>query len=302
MPKRTNTTTKTNTSVKEKKVTNATKKVIAPSFNIVLQEDVTTGLSYNRKGFYKIALTSGALAVSYREKVSRIEEPAIFLLSPETEIEVQNLNLPVGGFVLLFNKQFLNKEIVKVWQEVLQNQVQIGVPFLRLDDRDLTRLAHYFQVLFEEYHQDFSFKDTLLSNILDVVLLKIVKCQEENALHENRPESDLAEDFVTLLNNQFPLGHPKERIDFKNPNEFATYFQVHVNHLNFALKQKYRKTTTDIIQDRLLEEACDLLLNTKWPISDIGASLGFEYPQHFNVFFKKKTSKSPKQYRDEKIS
>lgn len=39
------------------------------------------------------------------------------------------------------------------------------------------------------------------------------------------------------------------------------------------------------------------LLNSKVAISEIGYSLGFEYPQHFSNLFKSKTGVSPREYR-----
>jgi AraC family transcriptional activator of pobA len=72
---------------------------------------------------------------------------------------------------------------------------------------------------------------------------------------------------------------------------------IHVNHLNRALKETTQKTTSEIIAERILQEAKILLKHTDWNISEIAYSLGFEEPTHFNNFFKKNIQLTPRQFR-----
>lgn len=57
-------------------------------------------------------------------------------------------------------------------------------------------------------------------------------------------------------------------------------------------------TPLQYITGMRLEIACDLLLETKLPISDIAEKCGFSDPFYFSRCFKKKFSLSPRQYRD----
>jgi AraC-like DNA-binding protein len=86
-------------------------------------------------------------------------------------------------------------------------------------------------------------------------------------------------------------------VRLRNPGDFAELLHVHVNHLNHTLRKLTGKSTSVIIQERILEEAKDLLKNSDWNISEIANSLGFEYVQHFSQFFKKYTQNSPGEYR-----
>jgi AraC-like DNA-binding protein len=47
----------------------------------------------------------------------------------------------------------------------------------------------------------------------------------------------------------------------------------------------------------MLEKAKSLLVNPDYSINEIAYMLGFEYPQSFSKFFKKKTGISPTIYR-----
>jgi AraC family transcriptional activator of pobA len=67
--------------------------------------------------------------------------------------------------------------------------------------------------------------------------------------------------------------------------------------LNRALKEIAEKTTTEIIAERILQEAKILLRQSSWNVSEIAYALGFKEPTHFNNFFKKHTKISPLKFR-----
>jgi AraC-like DNA-binding protein len=68
-------------------------------------------------------------------------------------------------------------------------------------------------------------------------------------------------------------------------------------YLSDLLKKETGKNTQDHIHFYLIEEAKNILLNTNKSIGEIAYSLGFEYPQYFNKLFKKKTGKTPVEFR-----
>ncbi len=68
-------------------------------------------------------------------------------------------------------------------------------------------------------------------------------------------------------------------------------------YLSDLLKKETGKNTQDQIHFYLIEEAKNFLLNTNKSVSEIAYALGFEYPQYFNKLFKKKTGKTPVEFR-----
>lgn len=68
-------------------------------------------------------------------------------------------------------------------------------------------------------------------------------------------------------------------------------------YLSDLLKKETGKNTQDHIHFYLIEEAKNILLNTNKSVGEIAYSLGFEYPQYFNKLFKKKTGKTPVEFR-----
>ena len=83
--------------------------------------------------------------------------------------------------------------------------------------------------------------------------------------------------------------------------DFANMLAIHINHLNAMVRKATGQTTTQHIVARRIAEAKVLLRHTDWTIADISACLGFNYPNHFNEFFKRNTGTTPLGYRKNKI-
>ena len=71
----------------------------------------------------------------------------------------------------------------------------------------------------------------------------------------------------------------------RSPSDFARHLNLHVNHLNRAVKETTEKTTSQIIAERILRESKILLKHSSWNVSEIAYALGFSEPTHFNNIF-----------------
>jgi AraC-like DNA-binding protein len=103
--------------------------------------------------------------------------------------------------------------------------------------------------------------------------------------------------FAELLERQFPIESPHQKLNLRTAKDYAGRLSVHVNHLNKVLKENTGKTTTKIISERLTQEAKILLKQTDWNISEIAYCLGFEEIAHFSNFFRRQTNLSPMAFR-----
>jgi AraC family transcriptional activator of pobA len=63
------------------------------------------------------------------------------------------------------------------------------------------------------------------------------------------------------------------------------------------LRSETGKNTQEHIHYYLLEKAKNILIGTNQSISEVAYELGFEYPQSFYKFFRKKVGVSPTVFR-----
>ena len=75
--------------------------------------------------------------------------------------------------------------------------------------------------------------------------------------------------------------------------------QLHLSpkYLSDCLKQLTGQTAQQLIHEKLIAYAKQVLTTTELAVSEIAYQLGFEYPQSFNKLFKNKTNQTPLEYR-----
>jgi AraC-like DNA-binding protein len=173
-----------------------------------------------------------------------------------------------------------------------------GVPVFFVDEQQRREIDGIFALMKREMAGDYPRKFDVLRHYLQVLLHYAIKLQP--AQRFGQPVSAAARishGFFELLEQQFPIDTTETELQLRTAGDFAEKLNVHVNHLNRALKDITGKTTTDHIAVRVVKEAMALLRHSDWNISQIAYGLGFEYPAYFNIFFKKHTGLTPLEAR-----
>lgn len=173
-----------------------------------------------------------------------------------------------------------------------------GYPIFQLSDEEADEIALIFKKMFKEIESDYAFKYDLLRNYVLELIHQGQKLQPASALHSTHNASArVSALFIELLERQFPIESPQQKLNLRTAKDYADRLSVHVNHLNKVLKEHTGKTTTELISRRVVQEAKILLKQTDWNISEIAYSLGFEQLAHFSNFFKKQTQLAPNELR-----
>ena len=69
------------------------------------------------------------------------------------------------------------------------------------------------------------------------------------------------------------------------------------HYVGTLVKTETGRTAKDLINDRIMGKAKELLASDTLSVTQVSQRLGFEYPQHFVRFFKALTGKTPTQWR-----
>ena len=78
---------------------------------------------------------------------------------------------------------------------------------------------------------------------------------------------------------------------------FAEKVCLSPNYFGDLVKSETGKSPHELIQFKIAEIAKSALLDPKMNTKQVADMLGFQYPQHFLRFFKKKVGCTPKEYR-----
>ncbi|MGD8779593.1 MAG: helix-turn-helix transcriptional regulator [Ignavibacteria bacterium] len=255
-------------------------------------------MPYDRRSYYKISLIRGRNRAEYADKIIDITKNALLFATPKVPYHWIPQDENQSGSFCVFTDAFLIKTKSSVVLDELPIFKSGGFPIFEITDERADEISLIYNKMKKEIASDYEYKYDLLRNYVLELIHYGQKLQPATALHSNQNASvRIISLFIELLERQFPIESPNQKLNLRSAKEYAERLAIHVNHLNKVLKENTGKTTTEIISSRIVQEAKVLLKQTDWNISEIAYSLGFEEVAHFSNFFKKQTSAAPLTFR-----
>ncbi|WP_313266696.1 helix-turn-helix transcriptional regulator [Sphingobacterium sp.] len=277
-------------------------------FNVFSYEELAKKLKdkpvmpYNKRTYYKISLITGKNTAEYADKVIEIDESALVFATPKVPYHWIPKDEHQKGYFCVFTDEFLTRNKSGVVIDDLPIFQPGGLPIFQLSIEQRIEIEDIFLKMNKELSSEYVFKYDLLRNYVLEIIHYGQKLQPKSITNPAHNASNrITSLFVELLERQFPIESPIQRVQLRTANDFADQLAIHVNHLNKTLKENTGKTTSHIIAARVTQEAKILLRQTDWNISEIAYSLGFEEIAHFSNFFKKQTSLAPNNFRSQTL-
>jgi AraC family transcriptional regulator, transcriptional activator of pobA len=273
-------------------------------FNVFRIEDIIAKhtengtMPYNRRAYYKISLINGRNQVEYADKIIEIEKHGLLFATPRIPYHYVPYDNKQSGQFCIFTHDFL----VPSKTGIVVNELPIfkpgSVPVFKVSKDEVKEITSIFEKMRRELASSYAFKYDLIRNYVIELIHFGQKLNPATTLYSTHNASARVSSlFIELLERQFPIESPQQKLSLRSPNEFAEMLSVHVNHLNKVLKENTAKTTKELIDTRVMQEAKILLKQTSWSISEIAFCLGFEEVAHFSNFFKKHASVAPLGFR-----
>lgn len=258
--------------------------------------DIPGPVPYKRRDYYKIMLVIGNSKVHYADKVYEVQKQALSFSNPQIPYKWEHLDNIRSGMFCIFNQHFFHQFGNLNQYAVFQPG---GTHLFELTDEQVDQVNSMFQRMFEEINSDYVHKYDVLRTIVLELIHFALKMQpsakvDKQPINASQRISTL---FLELLERQFPIDENHQAVNLRSASDFAKQLNVHVNHLNKAVKETTEKTTSQIIAERILQEAKILLKHSAWSVSEIAFALGFTEVTHFNNFFKRHAQLSPLKFR-----
>jgi len=252
---------------------------------------------YKRRDFFKIMLAVGNSKVHYADKVIEVQKQALAFSNPHIPYKWDHTDNIRSGFFCVFNQHFFSQYGNLNQYEVFQPG---GTHVFELTDEQVNKVTELYGRMFEEINSDYIHKYDVLRNLVFELLHFAMKIQPSTNIDKQQINASqrISVLFLELLERQFPIDEAHQRINLRSASDFANQLNIHVNHLNRAIKETTQKTTSEIIAERILQESKILLKHSNWNISEIADALAFTEVTHFNNFFKKHVQLSPGKFRN----
>ncbi|WP_293304710.1 helix-turn-helix domain-containing protein [Pedobacter sp. UBA5917] len=270
------------------------------NFNIFKIEDILTPrgskLSYSRRVFYKVSLVVGHSKIHYADQCIEVEGSVLVFTNPMVPYFWERISDEQSGFLCVFTEDFFNRfENIKDYP-VFQDAANAIVP---VNETEALYFVALFEKMISELSGDYAYKYDLLRNQLTEMIHAAQKLKP--AVGEPHIGSNAADRtthlFKELLERQFPIDFISQVVQLRSAADFAGQLNLHVNHLNKCVREVTGRTTSQLISERILQEAKILLKSTDWNIAEIAWSLAFKESNHFSAFFKTHSGLSPAKFR-----
>ncbi len=169
--------------------------------------------------------------------------------------------------------------------------------FISLDDPTQHKLKVLLDTFIEELKTPDSIQSDMLMMLLKRLIITITQLAQKKYIPESQPGDrrlDVFRKFNLLVEKNFHREHA------------VTYYAGLLNKSPKTLSNIFalynEKTPQQIISERIIIEAKRLLNYTSKPVKQITYELGFEEPAYFCSFFKKRTSMSPIEFRNQMVT
>lgn len=273
-----------------------------PMFSILRFEDVFKMENKQRvklfSDYYQITLKNDCpCKLKYGQTPYDFDEGVMSFFSPKQVSLIEPGDwIPSSGWLLLIHPDFLRgfplSQKIKTYG-FFDYEIHEA---LILSKEEEWSISHIFRQIEQEYSlpiDNFS-QEVVVSNV-DLLLTYCNRYYNRQFIVRKPKNSELLSRTEMMLNEYFK----GEAIEKGLPTASALSLRLNLStkYLSDCLKQLTGYTTQQLIHNKLIEHAKDILATTELSISEIAYDLGFEHSQSFSKLFKSKTNFSPLGFR-----
>lgn len=103
--------------------------------------------------------------------------------------------------------------------------------------------------------------------------------------------------FEELLNQYF-ISDRAQTLGLPTVAYFAEQLHLSPNYFGDLIKKETGQSVKELIQNKLIDVAKELVFDGEKTVNEIAYELGFKYPQHFTRLFKQRVGNTPLAYRN----
>ena len=248
---------------------------------------------------YSIALKDASCGLDYGRKPYDFNEGVLFFSAPKqvfTVTKVQKLN-EVKGWMIYFHPDLIrNTKLASKIDDYTFFNYEVNEA-LHLSEKEQSLLNNLVNLIENEIQEriDSHSQQVLVSNI-ELILSYSFRFYDRQFNTRSAQNTDIVSKVETLLKNYYKTN---ELILSGQPTieYLANGCHLSSNYLSDLLSKETGRSAKEHINDFLMDKAKNLLISSTDSVSDIAYSLGFNYPHYFSRIFKKKTGKTPQEYR-----
>jgi len=245
-------------------------------------------------GLYQVVWLHGGKAELVLDNVhDTVNAPAAIVVPPRV-VHGFHFTPETMGQVLTVSAQFLAESDMLVESADAAHKLFSASRIIRFapDAADASRIGSLMKELLNEFLMPTDQPSPIPAWLAQSVLWRLARSHALGQLHASErahQQHAIITRFLSLVEHHFLEHWPIQR--------YAAEMGLTMPRLNRITQSLCRCNALELVHERLTKEACRRLIYIAAPAANLAAELGFDDPAYFSRFFKKRTGKSPKQYR-----
>ncbi|MDE5783495.1 MAG: helix-turn-helix transcriptional regulator [Prevotella sp.] len=250
-------------------------------------------------GLYAIYLKENkGCKLSYGRTPYDFDEMTVTCFAPGQSVTVEpNPEVPFAKFTaLVFHPDFLNRTSLGKQISRYEFFDYTSTEALHLSAQEVEIFRGVLSMIEQELHHaiDKHTRELIVSNI-ELLLNYCLRFYDRQFITREEINHSVVKKFLTLLDEY--ILDKAEHEGLPTVAYFADKCCLSTGYFGTLVKTETGRTAKDLINDRILVRAKELLQSDTLSVTQISQRIGFEYPQHFVRFFKALTGKTPSQWR-----
>lgn len=250
-------------------------------------------------GLYAIYLKENkGCKLSYGRTPYDFDEMTVTSFAPGQVVKVEpNPDVPFAKFTaLVFHSDLLNRTALGRQMSRYEFFDYSSTEALHLSVQEVEVFRGVITMIEQELHRaiDKHTRELIISNI-ELLLNYCLRFYDRQFITREEINHSVVKRFMELLDDYISSKALREGLP--TVAYFADKCCLSSGYFGNLVRVETGRTAKDIIADRLLAHAKQLLNDDTLTITMISERMGFDYPQHFVRFFKSHTGKTPSAYR-----
>ena len=250
-------------------------------------------------GLYAIYLKENkGCKLSYGRTPYDFDEMTVTSFAPGQVVKVEpNPDVPFAKFTaLVFHPDLLNRTALGRQMSRYEFFDYSSTEALHLSVQEVEVFRGVITMIEQELHHaiDKHTRELIVSNI-ELLLNYCLRFYDRQFITREEINHSVGKRFMELLDDYISSKALREGLP--TVAYFADKCCLSSGYFGNLVRVETGRTAKDIIADRLLAHAKQLLNDDTLTITMISERMGFDYPQHFVRFFKSHTGKTPSAFR-----
>jgi len=236
--------------------------------------------------------------ISYGRTPYDFDEMTVTSFAPGQQVDMKLVDPTIQPKCvgILFHPDFLNRTHLGANIRRYEFFDYTSTEALHLSPSEIAVFRQVVDMIEQELHHaiDSHSRELIVSNI-ELLLNYCLRFYDRQFITREEINHSVVKKFLSLLDEY--IAEKTEHEGLPTVAYFADKCCLSNGYFGTLVKTETGRTAKDLINDRLLQRAKELLQSDTLSVSQVSQRLGFEYPQHFVRFFKSLTGKTPAQWR-----